>query len=209
MIKVPLEIVIPIYNEGVNVIKLLKQFENSIKSKFRVLLCYDDDNDNIFDFKDDLKKFEFEVLLVKNPDKGPCAAIKNGLNYGNSDCVIVYPADDFLNTNIIDKLTTYKNNGTIGSQSALMWGQAAMLSETDIETAMLLSQQSVVADPKNAKAWAIAAKIYLLNKDLSSAERFIGKAKAIDPYLKEIQDLEILLVDEKLESLSVNEEKEE
>ena len=37
-------------------------------------------------------------------------------------------------TNIIDKLTTYKNNGTIGSQSALMWGQAAMLSETDIET---------------------------------------------------------------------------
>ena len=37
-------------------------------------------------------------------------------------------------TNIIDKLTTYKNNGTIGAQSALMWGQAAMLSETDIET---------------------------------------------------------------------------
>ena len=37
-------------------------------------------------------------------------------------------------TNIIDKLTTYKNNGTIGAQSALMWGQASMLSETDIET---------------------------------------------------------------------------
>ena len=32
MIKIPLEIVIPIYNEGVNVIKLLKQFENSIKA---------------------------------------------------------------------------------------------------------------------------------------------------------------------------------
>ena len=26
----------------------------------------------------------------------------------------------------------YKNNGEIGSQSALMWGQAAMLSEADI-----------------------------------------------------------------------------
>ena len=33
---------------------------------------------------------------------------------------------------IISKLTTYKNNGEIGSQSALMWGQAAMLSEADI-----------------------------------------------------------------------------
>ena len=35
---------------------------------------------------------------------------------------------------ISSKLSTYKNNGTIGSQSALMWGQAAMLSEKDIET---------------------------------------------------------------------------
>jgi len=35
---------------------------------------------------------------------------------------------------IINKLTTYKNRGQIGSQSALMWGQAAMLSEKDIET---------------------------------------------------------------------------
>lgn len=34
---------------------------------------------------------------------------------------------------IISKLTTYKNRGAIGSQSALMWGQAAMLSEQQIE----------------------------------------------------------------------------
>ena len=36
MIKVPLEIVIPIYNEGENVIKLLRQFESLIKNEFRV-----------------------------------------------------------------------------------------------------------------------------------------------------------------------------
>lgn len=35
---------------------------------------------------------------------------------------------------IINKLTTYKNNGTIGPQSALMWGQAGMLSDQDIKT---------------------------------------------------------------------------
>lgn len=35
---------------------------------------------------------------------------------------------------IIMKLTTYKNGGTIGPQSALMWGQAGMLSEKDIQT---------------------------------------------------------------------------
>ena len=35
---------------------------------------------------------------------------------------------------IIGKLTTYKNGGTVGNQSALMWGQASMLTEEDIET---------------------------------------------------------------------------
>ena len=35
---------------------------------------------------------------------------------------------------IINKLTIYKNNGQIGAQSALMWGQAAMLSDKDMET---------------------------------------------------------------------------
>ena len=35
---------------------------------------------------------------------------------------------------IISKLSTYKNNGEIGSQSALMWGQAAMLTDKEIET---------------------------------------------------------------------------
>ena len=35
---------------------------------------------------------------------------------------------------IISKLTTYKNNGEIGSQSARMWGQAAMLTDKEIET---------------------------------------------------------------------------
>ncbi len=35
---------------------------------------------------------------------------------------------------IINKLTIYKDGGQIGAQSALMWGQASMLSEQDIKT---------------------------------------------------------------------------
>lgn len=37
-------------------------------------------------------------------------------------------------SDIVSKLTTYKNKGQIGAQSALMWGQAAMLSDKDMET---------------------------------------------------------------------------
>tara|TARA_B100001063_G_scaffold229847_1_gene242422 strand:+ start:972 stop:1406 length:435 start_codon:yes stop_codon:yes gene_type:complete len=46
-------------------------------------------------------------------------------------------------TDIITKLTTYKNGGMIGSQSALMWGQAAMLSENDIKTIGKFIQQGL------------------------------------------------------------------
>ena len=36
-------------------------------------------------------------------------------------------------TDIVDKLLRYKNGETIGNQSSLMWAQAAMLSESDID----------------------------------------------------------------------------
>ena len=107
MKKNSLEIVIPIYNEGNNLIKLFKLFDTNVKTDFRVLLCYDNQDDNVFDILEVLKNFKFEVVLVKNPLNGPCSAVKEGLNFGNSDCVIVYPADDFLNSDIIDKM--YKN----------------------------------------------------------------------------------------------------
>lgn len=35
---------------------------------------------------------------------------------------------------ISEKLYIYKNNGTVGAQSALMWGQAGLLSDKQIET---------------------------------------------------------------------------
>ena len=64
MKKIPLEIIIPIYNEGEKVIKLLEFFQKSIKTEFRVLFCYDLDNDNIFNFKTELEKFSFEIVPV-------------------------------------------------------------------------------------------------------------------------------------------------
>ena len=34
---------------------------------------------------------------------------------------------------ILTKLTTYKNNGQVGPMSQMMWGQAANLSDKEIE----------------------------------------------------------------------------
>ena len=77
--------------------------------------------------------------------------------------------------------------------------EAIEVSEKDLDSAIFLIQQSVVADPKNAKAWAIAGKIYLLSEDLPSAERFYNKAKALGPLLKDVKDLESLISNKKKE----------
>ncbi len=104
MNKMSLEIIIPIFNEGDKVLKLMELFQNNIKNSFRVLFCYDLENDNIFQYRDKLNKFNFEIMFIKNPYRGPCSAIKQGFNKGNSDCVIVYPADDFININLVDSM---------------------------------------------------------------------------------------------------------
>ena len=104
MKKIDYEIVIPIYNEGKNILKVLNLFDKFIKYKIRVLLCYDLDNDNIFNYKKNFSKFKFEIVLIKNNQTGPCSAVKKGFENINAKCVIVYPADDFINVKILDKM---------------------------------------------------------------------------------------------------------
>lgn len=112
MQKYPLEIIIPIFNEGEQVIKLLNLFGEKIKTKFRILLCYDTKEDDIFEYKNNLKNFNFDIELVQNPGQGPCSAIKEGFKFGNSDSVIIYPADDFINIDILDKMYFEFLNGS-------------------------------------------------------------------------------------------------
>ncbi len=104
MNKNALEIIIPIYNEGSKVLELMELFKKKIKINFKILFCYDDASDNIFDYEDELKKFDFDIEFIKNPSQGPCSAIKEGFSVGVSDCVIVYPCDDFINVELINKM---------------------------------------------------------------------------------------------------------
>tara|TARA_B100000579_G_scaffold435981_1_gene460679 strand:- start:1721 stop:2440 length:720 start_codon:yes stop_codon:yes gene_type:complete len=123
MNKVSLEILIPVFNEGEKVLKLMKLFQENINNEFRVLFCYDLEDDNIFNFKEAFNKFNFEIKFIKNPERGPCSAIKEGFIKGNSDCVIVYPADDFINFNILDEMyKEFKNGSNIVAASRFIKG---------------------------------------------------------------------------------------
>ena len=106
-----IDIIIPVYNEGQKVIKLLGLFEKNIKNKFNIFFCYDDDNDDIFNYSGGFEKFKFPIKLIKNKSIGPCSAVITGLEKSKSDCKLVYPADDFINTNIIDIMFDKFNEG--------------------------------------------------------------------------------------------------
>ena len=110
MSKFP-EIIIPVYNEGENVIKVFDHLKNNVQNKFVVLLCYDDESDDLFSNLEILKNKKVDFKLIKNKYHGPCGAVKTGLLYSDSDIKIVYPADDLINGKIIDKMIEKYDEG--------------------------------------------------------------------------------------------------
>ena len=103
MISYPLEIIIPVYNEGEKINQVFNQFQNQVDTKFRVLVCYDHEDDNTLKGYDP-NNYDFEIIQLKNNGIGAHDAVITGLSYSDSDCVIVFPADDIVNQNIIDDM---------------------------------------------------------------------------------------------------------
>tara|TARA_A100000164_G_scaffold159979_1_gene141856 strand:+ start:1490 stop:1915 length:426 start_codon:yes stop_codon:yes gene_type:complete len=62
---------------------------------------------------------------------------------------------------------------------------ALLIYETDKDDALLLSRQSLVADPSNAYAWAVAGNILRKNKEFKEAKSFFKKSLELNPLLKE------------------------
>ena len=98
--KNELDIVIPVFNE-VHIAKLFSLLEKDVSSKFRVLLCYDDESDKTLTAFNK-ESFNFNICEIKNKYNGPHGAILSGFEECKAEALIVYPADDFINTKIID-----------------------------------------------------------------------------------------------------------
>ena len=99
-----LDIIIPVYNEDDNIIRLLKALENEILCNFRILICYDSDNDKTLKQIKNNKVIDKELLFIKNPKQGPNSAIIQGINASQAEIILVYMADDFENIKIINNM---------------------------------------------------------------------------------------------------------
>jgi len=92
-----LDIVIPVYNEGENIKSVLESFRREVKVPYRVLICYDFDEDTTLAALEPLPMEEYHYELVKNEGRGVMSAIRAGLRQTTAPYVLTFPADDDYN----------------------------------------------------------------------------------------------------------------
>jgi dolichol-phosphate mannosyltransferase len=107
-----LDIIIPVFNEGRNIIRVLETLRASVRTPFRVMICYDlDDDDTLPAVEAWPERSETEITFVKNRSRGPHAAVMTGFAESTAPYVMVYPADDVDNAGRIDQLVEQADRG--------------------------------------------------------------------------------------------------
>jgi len=108
-----LDIVIPVYNEGGNILTVLGKLAGAVKTPARVLICYDrEDDDTLPAVRDNPHAYRgLPVEFVRNPARGAHAAIMSGFAAGTSPYVVVYPADDDFNADLLDRMVALAAQG--------------------------------------------------------------------------------------------------
>jgi len=99
-----LDILIPVYNEGLNIIPVVEGLRAAVKTPFQILICYDRDEDNTLAALRNYKNPEPKVIFVKNEGQGAHGAVMTGFRASKAPAVIVFPADDTHNGGIIDRM---------------------------------------------------------------------------------------------------------
>ncbi len=106
-----LDIIIPVYNEGRNIIPVLEAFRSQVRTPFRVLICYDFDEDDTLDALTGFAADDMEIARVKNPGRGPHSAVRAGFARSTASAALVYMADDDYNADIIDAMVAKFRDG--------------------------------------------------------------------------------------------------
>ena len=122
-----LDIVIPVYNEGRNIIATLGALASSVTTPARVLICYDHpDDDTLPAIRDNATGYAgLPVEFVRNRGRGAHAAVMTGFAASTAPYVVMYPADDDYNAAILDRMVELaRRNCDIVCASRFMLGGA-------------------------------------------------------------------------------------
>lgn len=108
-----LDIVIPVYNEGENILGVLGALSREVRTPSRVLICYDFEEDNTLPAvkQNPAVHTGLGVVFVRNYGRGAHAAVMAGFAASTAPIVVVYPADDDFNAGIVDRMVAMVRDG--------------------------------------------------------------------------------------------------
>ena len=128
--KPDLDIVIPVYNEGRNILATIGALRTNVKTPFRVLICYDmPDDDTVSTIRTHPQECDgVRIEFVRNAGRGPHRAVLTGFAASTAPYVVVLPADDDYNAVALDKMVaTAKSGCEIVCASRFMPGGSGLL----------------------------------------------------------------------------------
>jgi dolichol-phosphate mannosyltransferase len=108
-----LDIVIPVYNEGRNIVATLAALKRSVMTPARVLICYDHaEDDTLPAIRDNAQAHAgLAVEFVRNRGRGAHAAVMTGFAASTAPFVLMYPADDDTNAAMLDQMVALARAG--------------------------------------------------------------------------------------------------
>src|SRR6516164_8362635 len=89
-----LDIIIPVYNEGANILRTLQSIMRDVKTPLRVLICYDREDDDTLPVIESNRGTlgAATITLVRNKGRGVHGAVLTGFTASSSPYVVVLPA---------------------------------------------------------------------------------------------------------------------
>lgn len=108
-----LDIVIPVYNEGGNIVATLAALRQSVTTPARVLICYDHPGDDTLPaIRDNPQAHKgLAVEFVRNTGRGAHGAVMTGFAASTAPFVLMYPADDHTNAPMLDRMVALARAG--------------------------------------------------------------------------------------------------
>jgi dolichol-phosphate mannosyltransferase len=100
--KSEIDILVPVFNENETIVRTLKNIISSIKYNYRIIICFDYNEDPTLDIIKKNFPENSKIIFIKNFSIGFNNALISGLNKSTADAVIFFMADDHTNHELIN-----------------------------------------------------------------------------------------------------------
>lgn len=112
MNAVQLDILIPVYNEGDNILHVIESLRLSVTIPFQISICYDHEEDTTLTALRAYQHLDkISLCLIKNQKQGVLGAILTGVQQTIAPVVLIFPADDTYNAKIVDDMVNKFHEG--------------------------------------------------------------------------------------------------